>query len=133
MTPRKKKAATANETEDYRKAYLQIPGRPSEVIILHWAARLNAKHLHRTTALTTRRNHQILLQFAVGHLIHCYPHLFGRKTDIKYPKRHAATLRFPHLLEAGRHTQRLQARSKVVDRFRCKVSIAERRQLRPIE
>src|SRR5580693_4619301 len=102
MTPRKKKAATANETEDYRKTHLQIPGRPSEVIILHWAAGLNAKHLHRTTALTTGRNHQILLQLAVGHFNHRNPTLFFRKIATKDPNRTATTFRFPPLLKAGR-------------------------------
>src|SRR6202522_361577 len=91
------------------------PAAPStRPIILHYAGCLNATRSHRTTTLTSRRNHQVLLELAIRFLIHRHPHLPVRKTHIEHPERHPSALLFRHLFKARRHPQRLQTASKIL-------------------
>src|SRR5271170_5005543 len=133
MEPRKKKHPKSNETEDCRKVHQQSQAPPIKSHYPSLGRTPQRVAASRTTALTTRRLHQVLLQLAIRLLKHRHAHLLAREPDVEGPELHSSTLLLRRLLETSRRSQRLQARGKILDRLLRKVRIAERRQLRAVE
>src|ERR1700754_2906352 len=88
----------------------------------------------RCTSLL-RRNHQILLKFAVRHGVGGYMQMLrgAGKRHGEDVKCHAAPQLLSHRMETGRHPQRLEAGGKIIQRLLAEIGAAVFRKELPVD